>query len=830
MEGARVFESAWARLWHASVRGWRRQLAVNCGATALVTMTLCAGGLAGAREQALTREDYARAEQFLSWNAVKLARNLDVTPNWIEKSERFWFKNETADGKEFLVVDAEKGTSEPAFDHARLAAALSEGAGKAYAANKLPFETLAFVRGGTAIEFDVEKDHWSCELKGYTCKKSAAAKPSGGEVVSPDKKWAVFVKEHNLFLRSMATKQESALTTDGKKDDEYAVQPESNTSAISSRILLGKNQPIEAIWSPDSKKVITYRLDQTKVREAYLIQSVAPGEIGAARPVLYSYHYPFPGDKNVPLLKYVIFDLTSKSPEIAVNEPALELNAFTPMDFHWVWWGRDGKSVYLLQKDRPNRTLKLNVADASGAVRTIVEEHGATQIEPTPEFGDAPLVRVLGDGAEVIWFSERDGWGHLYLYDAKTGKLKNQITSGAWLVRGIEHVDEAKRWVYFSAAGREKGEDPYLRHLYRVRLDGSGLELLTPESGDHNVTFSASGKYFFDAYSRADVAPVFVVRSANGNVVREVAKADIGELMAKGWTTPEPFQAKAADGVTDIYGVIYKPANFDAAKKYPVLDSIYPGPQSGRVPKTLFGKGRSGCFDAYGQAPALAQLGFVVITVDGRGTPLRSKAFHDYSYGKLGDAGGLEDHVAAIKQLAEKYPYMDLTRVGMYGHSGGGYGTVRAMLTYPDFYKVGVASSGEHDMRGYLAEWGEKYEGPLEGENYVEASNPALALTAKLKGKLLIAWGDMDDNVPPSLELQLVHSLIKTNQDFDTLVLPNRNHSLLNDPYFIRRLWDYLVRNLMGKEPPQGYEIKNGSPTYRTLDALEKDTKNEVKK
>jgi len=566
--------------------------------------------------------------------------------------------------------------------------------------------------------------------------------------------------------------------------------------------------------------VITYKLDQTKVREAYLVQSVASGEIGAPRPVLYAYRYPFPGDKNVAVLKYVIFDVASKA-KIAVNAPAQEINGFTAFDFHSVWWGKDGKSVYFLAKNRSNRTLTLSAADAAtGAVRTLVEEHGATQVEPTPEFGTPPLVKVMDGGAAVVWFSERDGWGHLYLYDGKTGKLRNQITRGDWLVRGIERVDEENRWIYFSAAGREKSEDPYLRHLYRVHLDGSGLQLLTKESGDHSVTFSSSGKYFFDAYSKADLPPVFVVRAADGRVVREVAKADISELVAKGYTMPEPFEAKATDGTTDVYGLIYKPAHFDATKKYPVLDSIYPGPQHGRVPKTF----EEACVDVYGQAPAMAQLGFVVITVDGRGTPLRSKAFHDYSYGKLGDAGGLEDHVAAIKGL-EQLGYLDLTRVGMYGHSGGGYATVRAMLTYADFFKVGVSSSGEHDMRGYLAEWGEKYEGPLESENYVEASNPALALKARLKGKLLIAWGDMDDNVPPALELQLVHSLIKTNQDFDTLVLPNRNHSLYHDPYFMRRLWDYLVKNLLGAEPPAGYEIKSGDPAYKTLDGKEKTKK-----
>ncbi|MGB7284705.1 MAG: DPP IV N-terminal domain-containing protein [Candidatus Acidiferrum sp.] len=695
-----------------------------------VLVLLSASASAGAQEEQLTTEDYARAEQFLSWNTVKLTRNLDVAPNWIEKSDRFWFRNETAEGKEFLLVDPERDVREPAFDHARLAAALSEANSKSYSADKLPFDTFEFAENGRAIQFEAEKFRWSCGLKFYRCQKTDAA-TSPAEILSPDKHWLAFVKEHNLYVRSLATKEEFQLTKDGKPYDDYAVQPDSNTQAITERITMGAARPIEAIWSPDSKKLITYKLDQTKVRESYLIQSVPPGPIGAERPVLYSYRYPFPGDKNVAMLKYVVFDIQKKS-ETELEAPAETVNAFTPLDFRWVWWNKEGSEIYFIETDRWSKTLKLNVAQAStGSTRMILEEHGATEIEPNALFGDAPIVKVLGNGAEILWFSERDGWGHLYLYDGKTGKLKKQITGGPWLVRGIEYVDEANRWVYFSASGREKGEDPYLRHLYRTRLDGSGLELLTPENADHSISFSPSGRYFTDLYSRVDLAPVSVVRSAEGKVVREVAKADISAL--------------------------------------------------------------------------------------------RSKAFHNYAYGKLGDAGGLEDHVAAIKQLAERYPYLDLTRLGIYGHSGGGFATVRAMLMYPDFYKVGVASSGEQDMRGYLAGWGEKYQGPLESGDYVEASNPALALTANLEGKLLIAWGDMDDNVPPSLEIQLIHSLIKANRDFDTLVLPNRNHSLSNDPYFIRRRWDYLVKNLMGKEPPRGYEIKTSSPTYRTLDAPEKE-------
>ena len=785
----------------------------------LVAALLFAPIVATAQEQALTVEDYSRAEQFLPWNAAKLTLNLDPTFHWIEKSDRFWFRYEqTADSKQFVLVDPDRNVRQAAFDHAKLAAALSTAAGRSYSAEKLPFDAFDFVQNGQAIQIDVEKSEWVCDLTSYTCKK-AGPSASPAESRSPDKRWSAFVKDHNLYVRSLSTQEEIQLTNDGTPDDGYATQPDSNTHTISDRITMGAAQPIEVAWSPDSKKLLTYKVDQTKVREAYLIQSVPPGPIGVARPVLYSYHYPFPGDKNVAMLKYYVFDIDKKT-QTPVNVAEQPVNAFTPLSLHWAWWNRGGDRVYFISSDRWYRTLRLSVAEAStGNTRTIIEERSETEIDPGVRISDPPVVRAIERSNEVVWFSQRDGWGHLYLYDANTGQFKNQITSGSWLVQAIEYVDEVNRWVYFSASGREKGEDPYLRHLYRVKLDGSGLELLTPANADHTVTFSSSGRYFVDLYSRADKPPVSELRAADGKLIRELAKGDVTQLLAKGWTSPEPFQAKAADGVTDIYGVIYRPPNLDSSKKYPVLDSIYPGPQVSRTPKAFSAKRFDGSLDPYGKAAALAQLGFVVITVDGRGTPLRSKAFLDYSYGKLGDAGGLEDHVAAIKQLGARYSYLDLNRVGMYGHSGGGFATVRAMLEYPDFYKVGVSSSGEHDQRGYIALWGEKYQGPFESSDYAEASNPALALTANLKGKILIAWGDMDDNVPPTLEIQLIHSLIKTNRDFDLLVLPNRNHTLSDDPYFIRRQWDYLVKNLLGKEPPAEYAIKSPSPAYRTLDA-----------
>ena len=795
----------------------------------MAAIAAIAASPAGAQQKQLTTEDYARAESLLPWNAVKLAFHLDVAPRWIAGSDRFWYRSEGPGGKEFVLVDPARNTSQAAFDHEKLAKAISTAAGKSYEANKLPFDSIEFDTAGQGIKFSVEDVRWTCDLKTYACEKSSEAvvKAGPGEVLSPDNKWAAFVRNHDLYLRSVATKEGVRLTSDGAEFDDYASLPESDTSAISDRILDkgAAAARINVMWSPDSRKLLTYKLDQTKVRNSYLVQAVAPGAIGTARPVLYSYRFPFPGDKEVAMAKLFVFDVAGKA-RVALDVPPIPVTFMTPFDFKFVWWNKDGSQIDLLQRDRWWKTFSFGVIDAkTGEFRKIVEEHAATQIDLNPGFGGEPLVKSLGDGAEVVWFSERDGWGHLYLHDGKTGQLKNRITSGPWLVREIVNVDEKNRRIYFIAEGREEGSDPYLRHLYRVNLDGSDLQLLTPEDADHNVTFSPTGAYFVDTYSRVDLAPVSVLRSADGKQVRELERADLTRLLAAGWKYPEPFHAKADDGVTDIYGAIFRPSNFDPSKKYPILDSIYPGPQHGRVPKTIAdpgGKIPDSCIDIYGMEQSFAELGFIVVTVDGRGTPFRSKAFHDFSYGKLGDAGGLEDHVAAIKELGARYSYLDLDRVGIYGHSGGGFASVRAMLAYPDFYKVAVSSAGEHDMRGYIAEWGEKYQGPVDTTDYDEASNPALALKAPLKGKLLLAWGDMDDNVPPALELQLISSFIRKNEDFDTLVLPNRNHlSSMIDPYFIRRRWDYFVRNLLGAEPPIGYEIKSVSPLFKPLDAAQ---------
>jgi dipeptidyl aminopeptidase/acylaminoacyl peptidase len=730
-----------------------------------------------------------------------------VTPHWIEKSDRFWYRNETAHGPEFIVVDPDKASRQLAFDHTRLADALSVASGEHYTADRLPFDSFTFGDGDRTVQFNVGKDRWICTLSGYECKRSGEVqRPSPAEELSPDGRWAAFLQDHNLYVREVATRKNVQLTSDGADYYDYASSPDSRQSAVSDRVS-GRLLPPEVVWSPDSKRLVTYRLDQRKVKELFLVQSVPPD--GSVRPVLYTFRYPMPGDADVAMAELMVFDVEQKS-KIVFDTPAEIVDYISPIQARWVWWSEDSRRVYYIEKDRGEKTLKLHVSDATnGSTRTIIEEHNATFLEPSLLLDTSPLIQILDGGNEVIWFSERDGWAHLYLYDGKTGGLKNQISTGPWVVRELLHVDETNRWVYFAAGGREKGRDPYLRHVYRIKLDGTSLQLLTPEDADHlnkalftfqnPPPFSPSGRFFVDTYSRADLPPVTVLRTADGKLVRELERADITQLLATGWKFPEPFVTKAADGITDIYGLIHRPSNFDPGKKYPVLDSIYPGPQAIRTTKTFFAD--------QSNAPAFAELGFIVVTVDGRGTPLRSKEFHDQAFGHMGNVGNLEDHIAALRTLAAKYPYLDLNHVGIWGHSAGGFAAARAILMYPDFYKVAVASAAGYDQRGYLANWAEKYEGLVNGNNYAEQVTPNLA--GNLKGKILMAYGDMDDNVPPAQAIQMINALINANKDFDVLILPNRNHGFIFDPYFVRKQWDYLVTNVLGAEPPKGYQIRD---------------------
>ena len=408
--------------------------------------------------------------------------------------------------------------------------------------------------------------------------------------------------------------------------------------------------------------------------------------------------------------------------------------------------------------------------------------------------------RYLPDSNEVIWFSERSNWGHLYLYDLETGEMKHQITSGEGNVVRVLRVDEETRQIYFLGVGLEAGRDPYFIHFYRVGFDGGDITLLTPENANHNISLSPSGSYFVDSFSTPDTPPVAVLRNAEGNQIIELEEADISALLATGWQPPQPVIVKARDGETDLYGLMFKPTHLDPGKKYPIINGIYPGPQTGSVGSRNFSAAR-------GDSQAIAELGFIVVRLDGMGTPWRSKSFHDAYYGDMGD-NTLPDQVTGMRQLADRYPWIDIDRAGIYGHSGGGFATSGAMFHYPDFFKVGVSQAGNHDNRVYEDDWGEKWQGLLrrdpDGEsNYMSQANQNFA--RNLKGKLLLAHGTMDSNVPFYSTLLVVDALIESNKDCDLILFPNRGHGFGNEPYMMRRRWDYFVEHLLGAEPPDDY-------------------------
>jgi dipeptidyl aminopeptidase/acylaminoacyl peptidase len=442
----------------------------------------------------------------------------------------------------------------------------------------------------------------------------------------------------------------------------------------------------------------------------------------------------------------------------------------------------------------------VRVADAlTGDVRDVMEETVATHFESVTGW------EVLWESNELVWYSQRDNWGQLYLYDLTTGKLKNKITSGDGPVTQIVRLDPKARTVTFMANAREPNQDPYFGHAYRIGLDGKGPQVsLTPDVGAHAVQLSPSGKYLIDTYSSPDVPRVVTLRSAAGKLVMPLEKQDISKLLATGWKPPTPIRMKADDGVTDIYGMMFVPSNLDRTKKYPIVNNAYPGPQSGSVGARTFAEAR-------GDRQALAELGFIVVTIDGRGTPGRSKSFHDHYYGRMGRDNTLPDQVAGMKDLARQYPFIDLDRASMWGHSGGGFITADAMFRYPDFFKVGISESGNHDQRLYEDDWGERYQGLLtrnaDGtDNYDVEANQTLA--KNLKGKLFLAHGTMDNNVPPDNTLLVVDALIKANKDFDLLMLPNAGHGFgAASSYMMRRRWDYFVQHLLGAEPPKNYEI-----------------------
>ncbi len=579
------------------------------------------------------------------------------------------------------------------------------------------------------------------------------------------------------------------MTTDGAPDHRYGPGPAATGNGTLLRKFGLPHLPPAVAWSPDSTKVLAHRTDERAVRLAHLVQA-RPADGGA--PVTHTQRYAHAGDEHLPLAELVVLDVAEGAVVRAQAEPLL-MPTTSPITAGWAWWAPDGSAVYYLDRSRDARTLSLRRLDpATGEVTTVLSETGATRVEPTQWLYEPPIVRVLAD--EVLWYSQRDGQGHLYRYDLRTGDLLGQVTSGEWAVRQVLRVDESERVVHFTATGLVE-EDPYRRTACRVGLDGSGFAVVTDDGLDHVVTPSGNGEWFLDSASTVDTPPVTSVRDWSGRVLVELERADVTGLTALGWTPPERFRVKAADGVTDVYGVLYRPHGFDPAQSYPVVDTLYPGPQVTRVAPS-FDPGGMGL-----DAEPLAALGFVVVALDGRGTPGRGKAFHDASYGRLADAGGLADHVAALRQLAETRPWMDLDRVGAFGHSGGGFAAVRALLDFPDVYQVGAALSGSHDPRCFNPGFVETYDGADVPGTWARSSTVDSA--DRLRGRLLLVHGEMDDQVHPHHTMRLADRLVAADKDFELLVVPGAEHTFIDCLSYVRKhCWDFLVRELMGVRPP----------------------------
>ncbi len=751
-----------------------------------------------------TDADYAQAEKFMSYNVNPLVYHAVDRPTWLADG-RVWYRDNGPKGATYILIDPVKKTKAPAFDQAKLAAALQPFAKAGAPVNpyRLPLSgAWQLSNGDKTVTLTFQGQRLACDLSGEGV---CVAAPAAGPVVpkdhepmvsSPDHTKAAFIRNWNLWLRDTATGKETPLTTDGVKDFGYAT--DNAGWQHSDRAVL--------LWSPDSKRIATFQQDQRKTGELYLVP------VTNRHPQLTTLKYPLVGDKDITMIERVVIDLEKpEHPKVVRLKMAPDQHRGSLCDDiscrggNWedVQWSADSTALAFVSTARDHKQEWFRMADPkTGAVRDIYTE-------TAPRFFESGNDKVnwhyLSKTNELLWFSERSNWGHLYLYDIATGKLKNQVTSGEWNVTQVLGVDEASRTLFFEGVGREPGVDPYYRQYYRVDLDGKNLEWLTPEKRDHVITPSEDNQYFVDVASTPIDPQVTVVRDAHGEIAVDVAREDIAKLKATGWIPPVQIEVKARDGMTDLYGFLFRPTNFSTDKKYPIIDYVYPGPQTGSCGDRTF-------HAANRDNQALAELGFVVVCIDGMGTPWRSKAFHETWATDLGD-NTIPDQVTGLKQLAERYPWIDLNRVGMWGHSGGGNATVAAMFHYPDFFKVGIAESGNHDNREYEDDWAEKWAGlevinPDGTSNYDSQANENFA--KNLKGHLLLAHGTMDDNVPLNQTLLVVDALIKANKDFDLLIIPNARHGYGDaSQYMTRRRWDYFVRYLAGSTPPHEYLMKD---------------------
>ena len=646
----------------------------------------------------------------------------------------------------------------------------------------------------------LEKTIYS-ENKTLALQRSKFSKKNSYEILSPNRELAIYIDNFNLWVRNTKTDKRFQLTFDGFNNYGYATN---NAGWKKSKSPVLK-------WSPDSKKIATFRQDARGVGEMYLTST------NVGHPKLEAWKYALPGDDKIFEIERLIIDVKSK--KIIKFKMNNDFQRSTTTDhiagrdgeFLDTQWSDDSSKLAFISTSRDHKEAHLQIADSkTGDVFSLFKENVKTYYESGVR---AENWKVLFDSNEFIWYSEKDNWGHLYLYDLSTKKLKNRITSGNWLVRKIMHIDYINREIIFTAGGREKG-NPYHIYLYKINFDGNKLICLTPERGSHSISSSPNWNYFVTTYSTTNTSPISILKDRNGKNLLQLASSNTDELIKNGWQEPLEFNVKARDDKTDLFGIMYLPSDYKKNKKYPILNYIYPGPQSGSVGNYSFMVSRK-------DFQSLAELGFIVVSVDAMGTPGRSKSFHDAYYGNMGD-NGIPDNIYAIQQLANRYSFMDISKVGIWGHSGGGFASTAAILKYPDFYDVAVSTSGNHDNRNYIADWGEKWHGLLKPldlnkkdgkldfdiskSNYDIQANQLLV--NNLKGKLLLAHGLLDDNVPPSSTFLVVDALINANKDFDLILFPNKRHSYGNlNNYMMRRKWDYFVKHLKSINPPKNYSF-----------------------
>ena len=778
---------------------------------------------------AQNRANWKLAERFNSAALSPFLYGATVNPTFIGKTDVFWYSWKDPGGARFMIVDPAKRTKKPLFDSAKMAARLTELMKKPYDTTNLPITTINFDEDGKKFNFTVERRRFEYEMATETLKEITAenrppAAGQGGQGAgqggggrqfgqgraaasdyrnySPDKKFYVYAEDHNLYLVDVADeKKPIQLTKDGVKDYSFGArgegfgqfqqqqqqqqqQDQQITDEQRNQELRSRDPRVRAnvTWSPDSKSFYVTRTDTRKIKDLWLVNSLSE-----PRPTLMTYKYAMPGDPEDGEQEVFVLDMPKKELK------KLDLSKYNDQRLFEMRWLESSDVIRAVRRDRLQRNLELiDIDPKTGNAKVLINESTENGF-----LERVPITYMQKKDGDFVWWSERDGWGHLYLYD-KNGKFKNRVTEGPWRVDGVADHDEENGIVYFYGVGREAGENPYYRHLYRINANGKNLQLLDPGNADHNSRLSPTKKFYVDTASRVDMAPKSVVLDSDGNVVMELEQQNIQALLDWGWKAPELFTTKAADGITDIYGVMWKPVDFDKNKRYPIVANVYPGPQTESVTST---------FSPANTNQRLANLGMIVIQIGNRGgNPRRSNAYHSYGYFNLRDYG-LADKKAGIEQLAAKNSWIDIDRVGIYGHSGGGFMTAAALLLppYNDFFKVGVSSSGNHDNNVYNANWSEQHHGLKEvtakdGTKSFQIKVPTNAeLAANLKGKLLLVHGDMDNNVHPAGTIRLVDALIKANKRFDLMILPGQAHGYgPMQPYFTQMLMEYFAEHLIG--------------------------------